>query len=88
MTEALDLITRDVLVAGTTVQYAGTAGSRGGVGSGMNLNLAEIREAKRVLARSNANGWMNNAMTESDIDFMVDAFDRSLARLQEERFLG
>jgi glutamate-1-semialdehyde 2,1-aminomutase len=39
-------------------------------------------------SRGNANGWMNNAMTESDIDFMVDAFDRSLGRLQEERLLG
>jgi len=54
MTEALDLITRDILVAGTTVQYASTGASRGNTGSGMNLSLAELREAKRTLARNNA----------------------------------
>ena len=38
-------------------------------------------------SRGNANGWMNGAMTDADIDFMVDAFDRSLARMQEDRLL-
>lgn len=54
MTEGLDLVTRDILVAGTNLQYASTAGSRGGVGSGMNLNLAELRKGKRILMRANA----------------------------------
>lgn len=53
MKDALDLVTRDVLVAGTTLQYASTAGSRGGVGSGMYLTLAELREAKRTLKGNN-----------------------------------
>lgn len=53
MTEALDLRTRDILVAGTVVQYAADAGSRGQVGSGDNLSLAELREAKRTLMRVN-----------------------------------
>lgn len=54
MTEALDLVTRDTVSAGTNVQYASTAASRGAVGSGMNMNLAEIRKAKRTLMRANA----------------------------------
>jgi len=38
--------------------------------------------------RGNSNGWMNGAMTDKDIDQIVDAFDRSIARLQEARLLG
>jgi glutamate-1-semialdehyde 2,1-aminomutase len=34
--------------------------------------------------RGSGNGWLNGAMTEKDVDLMVDAFDRSLARLQAE----
>jgi N4-gp56 family major capsid protein len=54
MRDCLDLVSRDVLVAGTNVQYASTAGSRGGVGSGMYLSLAELRRAKRTLKKANA----------------------------------
>lgn len=54
MRDALDLVTRDVLIAGTNVQYASTAGSRGALASGMYLTLAELREAKRTLRRNNA----------------------------------
>jgi len=39
-------------------------------------------------SRGNSNGWMNGAMTDKDIDQIVDAFDRSLVRLQEERRLA
>jgi N4-gp56 family major capsid protein len=53
MKDAMDLLTRDVLVAGTNVQYAGVAGSRGGTGSGHLLTLAELREAKRTLKNNN-----------------------------------
>jgi N4-gp56 family major capsid protein len=59
MADCLDLVTRDVLVAGTNVQYASIAATRGGasgVGSGMYLTLAELREAKRTLKRNNAKG--------------------------------
>ncbi len=34
--------------------------------------------------RGSATGWLNGAMTEGDIDLMVEAFDRSLARLRAE----
>lgn len=54
MTDALDLVTRDVIVAGTNVQYASTGGSRAGEGSGMYLTLAELRSAKRTLLKNNA----------------------------------
>lgn len=54
MRDALDLVTRDVLVGGTNVQYASTAGSRAAVGSGMYLTITELRKAKRTLKRNNA----------------------------------
>lgn len=34
--------------------------------------------------RGSANGWLNGAMTDADLDVMIDAFDRSLLRLREE----
>lgn len=50
----LDQITRDVIVAGTTIQYASTATSTATVASGMTLNRAEIREAVRTLQGNDA----------------------------------
>ena len=54
MRDALDLVTRDVLVGGTNVQYASTGGSRGGVAGSMILSLTELRKAKRALKLNNA----------------------------------
>lgn len=54
MGTSLDQVQRDVIVAGTVVQYASTAGSRAQVGSGMYLNTAEIREATTTLKNANA----------------------------------
>ena len=56
MAEAIELVIRDILVAGTNVQYASTAGSRGGVASGMRLLLSELRTGKANLLRHNAKG--------------------------------
>jgi glutamate-1-semialdehyde 2,1-aminomutase len=39
-------------------------------------------------SRSTSHGWLNGAMTDADMDRIVDAFDRALGRLQEERRLG
>jgi glutamate-1-semialdehyde 2,1-aminomutase len=39
-------------------------------------------------SRGNAHGWMNGAMTDADVDQIVEAFDRSIVRLQDERLLG
>jgi glutamate-1-semialdehyde aminotransferase len=40
------------------------------------------------ISRSNAHGWMNGAMTDKDVDQIVDAFDRSITRMQEDKLLG
>ncbi len=56
MRDALDLLTRDVITGGSNVQYSSIAATRGGasgVGSGMFLNFAELREAVRTLKRNN-----------------------------------
>lgn len=59
MAEALDIVVRDIVDAGTSIQYAdiahqvGTSGT-GAVGSGQYLDAAELLEAKRTLARADA----------------------------------
>jgi N4-gp56 family major capsid protein len=53
MGKSMDEVVRAILVAGTTVQYASTTASRGGVGSAMFLDSAEIREAVKTLRRAN-----------------------------------
>ena len=35
-------------------------------------------------SRGGGHGWMNGAMSEKDVDMVVDAFDRSIARLRED----
>ncbi len=54
MGDSLDQVVRDVIVAGTTLQYASTAPTRTSVGSGMYINSAEIREAINTLKRANS----------------------------------
>mgnify|MGYP001574107826 CR=1 FL=1 len=54
MTELLDLVTRDVLLSATTLQYANGRASSSAVISGDFLNLLELRRAKRTLLRANA----------------------------------
>ena len=50
----LDQITRDVLLAGTTVQYASTATQRSEVAAAMKITRAEIKEAVRTLKNNDA----------------------------------
>lgn len=50
----LDQLTRTVLAAGTTIQYASTATSTVTVTSSMKLTKAEIQEAVRTLKQNNA----------------------------------
>ncbi len=38
-------------------------------------------------SRAGGHGWLNGAMTDADVDLMVEAFDRSLERLRAERAL-
>lgn len=51
---SLDQICRDVIIAGTTVQYASTASGRTSVTSSMKMTRQEIREAVRTLKGNNA----------------------------------
>ena len=54
MGDTIDRLVRDVIVAGTTIQYASTATTRLTVAAGMNLNGAEIRETVRTLQSNSA----------------------------------
>lgn len=51
---SLDQIARDVLIAGSTVQYASSASSTNTVAAGMTLTAAEVREAVRTLQGNDA----------------------------------
>lgn len=51
---SLDQICRDVIIAGSTVQYASSATSRGTVTASMKLTRQEIREAVRTLQGNDA----------------------------------
>lgn len=52
--ESIDAITRDILAAGTTVQYAAGRASRNLVAAGDNLTVDEIRKAVRTLKNNKA----------------------------------
>lgn len=52
--DTLDQVTRDILVAGTTVQYSAGRASRVTVAAGDNLTVLEIRKAVRTLKRNKA----------------------------------
>jgi len=54
MAISIDQVDREILVAGSSVQYAGTATTRATLGSGMRLNTAELLEARNTLARNDA----------------------------------
>jgi N4-gp56 family major capsid protein len=60
MADSLDQVARNVITAGSTVQYASVATTRGGasgVGSGMLLNFAEVREAVATLENNDASKY-------------------------------
>lgn len=50
----LDRLCRDIIVAGTTVQYASTATSTAEIGPAMKLNRAEVKEMVKTLRGNNA----------------------------------
>lgn len=52
--ESFETLARSVYIGGTTAQYAGTAGSRGALTSGMRLTAAELREARATLFKNAA----------------------------------
>lgn len=52
--DTIDQVTRDVLAAGTVVQYAAGRASRGTVAAGDNFSVTELRKAIRTLKTNNA----------------------------------
>ena len=50
---------------------------------GATLHLAMLNQGVDF-NRGTANGWLNGAMTDADVDRIVDAFDRSLTRLKDD----
>lgn len=53
--ESLDTLCRDVLVAGTTVRFAGTSNTaRNEVAAGDNINSVELRKLRRTMRKNNA----------------------------------
>lgn len=52
--DTLDQLTRTVLAAGTTIQYASTATANNEITSAMKISKAEIQEAVRTLKTNNA----------------------------------
>ena len=90
MGDALDQVTRDVLVAGTTVQYASTATSRATVGSGMYLNDTEVRKAVKTLDRNNAKPVEDGRYVmilhpDTQYDFFADSTVRNVFLYAHER---
>lgn len=61
----LDTLARDILVAGTTLQYASTATARNEITAAMKMVVAEVKEAVRTLKNNKA----------KKITAMVDAQD-------------
>ena len=47
--DTIDQLTRDILAAGTTIQYVSTSGSRGGITAAMKITKAEVQEAVKTL---------------------------------------
>lgn len=54
MGDTLDQLTRNVLIAGTTIQYANGATSTATVAAGYVINLTEVKKAVRTLKGNNA----------------------------------
>ena len=57
MGATLDILTRNVLVGGTTVQYGDAKGSRALIGSTNYLDAVEIAKSVRTLSRNDAPKW-------------------------------
>ena len=75
---SIDQVIRDLLVAGGTVIFASTAGSRGGLASGMRLTNVEVRKAVRKLRVNNAktfdDGYYHALIhPDSEFDLMSDS---------------
>ncbi|MFA7287053.1 MAG: N4-gp56 family major capsid protein [Patescibacteria group bacterium] len=65
--DTIDQLCRDVIVAGTTVQYASTAVSRVTVSAAMKMSLDETKEAVRTLKNAKAKKVTNMVMPQVNI---------------------
>lgn len=63
--DTLDQLCRDVMVAGSTVQYASTATARNEITAAMTLTVAEVREAVRTLEVNKAKMIMEQIDAEN-----------------------
>lgn len=82
MGKSLDLVVRNILVAGTNVQYASVATTRWSVGSGMYFNDAELREGVRTLRRNDTepiegDNYVAIVHPDTVFDFFADATVRN-----------
>lgn len=65
MGDTVDQLTRDVIIAGTTVQYASTATQRSEITDSMKLTASEVREAVRTLQIAKAQPIMRRIDPEN-----------------------
>ena len=75
--ETLDQVSRNVLVAGTNVQYAGAVAGRSSVASSNKLSVAELKKAAKTLKAANVpriNGYYHcYAHPNAISDLMLDS---------------
>lgn len=87
---SIDQIIRDAIVGGSTIIYASTAGSRGGLASGMRLTNVEIRKAVRKLRVNNAktfdDGYYHAILhPDAEFDLISDASITSVYQFAADR---
>ena len=73
--DTLDQLARDILAAGTTIQYASSATARDEVTSAMKITKLEIQEAVKTLKNNNAKRITE--MVRSGIEFGTAAIDQA-----------
>lgn len=78
----LDRLCRDIITAGTTVQYASTATDRATIGAAMKLNRAEVKEMVRTLRGNNAKPMMR--MINPSTGYNTTAVGRSFVGIISE----
>jgi len=86
---SIDTVVRDVVVAGTTVQYASTATTRLTVAAAMNLNGTEVKKAVRTLRRNNAqtidaDGFIGIIGPDAEFDLMGDTMWIDVSKYQSK----
>ena len=78
----LDQLCRNIIAAGTTVQYASTATDRATIGPAMKMNRAEVKEMVRTLRGNNAKPVMK--MINPSTGYNTTAVGRSFVGIISE----